>query len=190
MHDDGDRVAPYLRWAGRAHGEPARIRLVVSLGPVFLGALPVIAGGLGPRLDRRLGLASLPCRSACRIAGGVLAVAGFALGLWTVRTQLDRGHGTPLPVMPTQALLTDGPYRHSRNPMTLGAIAAYLGVAVAARSPAGIGLVLAFGAALAAYLKGFEEPELAARFGEPYRRYRRETPFLLPFPAGPVRRRS
>jgi hypothetical protein len=70
-----------------------------------------------------------------------MAAAGFALGLWTVRAQLDRGHGTPLPVMPTRQLLTDGPYRHSRNPMTLGAIVAYLGVAVAARSPAGIGLV-------------------------------------------------
>jgi protein-S-isoprenylcysteine O-methyltransferase Ste14 len=180
MKSGGDRVDPYLRWAGRAHDEPARLRVVAALGPVFLGALPVTVGGLAPRLDRRLGLAALPWPAACRTGGGVMAVAGFALGLWTVRAQLDHGHGTPLPVMPTQSLLTDGPYRHSRNPMTLGAIVAYLGVAVAARSPAGIGLVLASGAALLAYLKALEEPELAARFGEPYRRYRRETPFLLP----------
>jgi len=39
---------------------------------------------------------------------------------------LTRGRGTPLPVMPTQELLTEGPFRYSRNPMTLGTILAYL----------------------------------------------------------------
>jgi protein-S-isoprenylcysteine O-methyltransferase Ste14 len=182
MRGGRDLVGPYLRWAERAQNEPARLRVVAALGPVFLGAIPAIVVGTGPRLDRRLGLPRLPFGVACRTAGGAMAASGFALGIWTVQTQVDRGRGTPLPMMPTQALLTGGPYRLSRNPMTLGAVVAYLGVAVAARTPAGIGLVLGLVAALVAYLKGLEEPELAARFGEPYLRYRQETPFLLPSP--------
>ena len=83
-------------------------------------------------------------------------------------------------MMPTQELLTDGPFRHCRNPMTLGAILAYLGIAVTARTPAGIVLVLSFAASLLVYLKRLEEGELAERFGEAYLAYRRETPFIVP----------
>ena len=110
----------------------------------------------------------------------MLTVAGFSLGFWSVLTQLDRGRGTPLPVMPTQELLTDGPFRYCRNPMTLGAILAYLGIAITARTPAGIALVLSFAASLLVYLKRLEEGELAERFGDAYLAYKRETPFIVP----------
>ncbi len=67
---------------------------------------------------------------ACPGAGS-LAAAGCSLGFWSVCAQLDRGRGTPLPMvptmptMPTQELLTDGPFRYCRNPMTLGAVLAH-----------------------------------------------------------------
>jgi protein-S-isoprenylcysteine O-methyltransferase Ste14 len=118
-----------------------------------------------------------------RIVGGLLTVLGFSLGLWSVEVQVDRGRGTPLPVMPTQELLTEGPFRYCRNPMTLGAILAYLGMAVAARTTAGTALVLSLAASLLVYLKRLEEGELAERFGEAYLAYRRETPFIIPRPA-------
>ena len=85
-----------------------------------------------------------------------------------------------MPVLPTQELLTDGPYRYCRNPMTLGAILAYAGLAMAARTTAGTALVLALAATLLTYLKRLEEGELAERFGEAYVAYRRETPFIIP----------
>ena len=115
-----------------------------------------------------------------RIVGGLLTVLGFSLGFWSVNTQLTRGRGTPLPVMPTQELLTEGPFRYCRNPMTLGAILAYLGMAVAVRTIAGTALVLSLAASLLAYLKRLEEKELAERFGEAYLAYKRETPFIVP----------
>jgi len=83
-------------------------------------------------------------------------------------------------MMPTQELLTDGPFRYCRNPMTLGAVLAYLGIAVTSRTPVGIALVLSLATCLLVYLKRFEESELVERFGEPYRAYRRATPFLIP----------
>jgi protein-S-isoprenylcysteine O-methyltransferase Ste14 len=115
-----------------------------------------------------------------RILGGFLTVVGLSLGFWSVITQLDRGRGTPLPVVPTQELLTEGPFRYCRNPMTLGAILAYLGIAVAARTIAGTALVLSLAASLLVYLRRLEEGELAERFGEAYLVYRREVPFIIP----------
>jgi protein-S-isoprenylcysteine O-methyltransferase Ste14 len=115
-----------------------------------------------------------------RILGGLLSVLGFSLAFRSIDAQQTRGRGTPLPVMPTRELLTEGPFRYCRNPMTLGAILAYLGMAVAARTIAGTGLVLSLAASLLVYLKRLEEGELAERFGEAYLAYKRETPFIIP----------
>ena len=64
--------------------------------------------------------------------------------------------------------------------MTLGAILAYLGIAVAARTVAGTALVLSLAATLLVYIKRLEEGELAERFGAAYQAYRRATPFIIP----------
>jgi protein-S-isoprenylcysteine O-methyltransferase Ste14 len=173
-------MSRYLQWSRREHPESTRVAVLALVAPVFLGLLPALVAGAGPRLDRTLGQRPRGPRVAARILGGLLAVAGFGLGFWSVQSQLDRGRGTPLPVMPTQELLTDGPFRYCRNPMTLGAILAYLGIAIAARSPSGTGFVVAFAAALLAYLRCLEEPELAERFGDAYVDYKRSTPFIIP----------
>lgn len=178
--EPGGSVSRYSRWAQREHSETTRIATTLLAGPVFLGLLPFLVAGVGPRLDRRLGLPPLRIGRVISIFGGLLTVLGFSLGFWSVDTQLSRGRGTPLPVMPTRELLTEGPFRYCRNPMTLGAILAYLGMAVAARTVAGTALVLSLAASLLLYLKFLEEGELAERFGEAYLAYKRETPFLIP----------
>jgi len=173
-------MSRYAKWAQREHSEARRIAITLLAGPVFLGLLPFLVAGLGPRLDRRLGLPSLRIGRVNRVVGGLLMVLGFSLGFWSVVTQLDRGRGTPLPVMPTQELLTEGPFRYCRNPMTLGTILAYLGIAVGVGTVAGTGLVLSLSASLLVYLKRLEEGELAERFGEAYLAYKREVPFIVP----------
>jgi protein-S-isoprenylcysteine O-methyltransferase Ste14 len=119
-------------------------------------------------------------RSTRRIFGGLLLVIGFALGFWSVITQLDRGRGTPLPVMPTQELLTEGPFLYCRNPMTLGTILAYFGLGIGAGTITGTAFALGLGCSLVAYLKRFEEEELAERFGEAYLAYKDGVPFIIP----------
>lgn len=173
-------MSRYVQWSKRERSGERRIAVTASLAPVFLGVLPLAVAGVGPRLDRRLGLPRPAGRRASGVLGLTLAAAGFVLGFWSVYTQLDRGRGTPLPTMPTHELLTSGPFGYCRNPMTLGTILAYLGIGVAARTTAGIGLVLALAAALLTYLKRLEEPELAERFGESYVAYRQTTPFIVP----------
>jgi protein-S-isoprenylcysteine O-methyltransferase Ste14 len=173
-------MSRYSKWAQREHSAGRRIAIMLLAGPVFLVLLPFLVAEAGPRLDRRLGLRPLRIRRVNRIVGGLLLVLGFSLGFWSIITQLTRGRGTPLPVMPTQELLTGGPFRYCRNPMTLGTILAYLGISVAVGTIVGTVLVLSMAASLLVYLKRLEEGELAERFGEAYQAYRREVPFIIP----------
>jgi protein-S-isoprenylcysteine O-methyltransferase Ste14 len=170
----------YARWARTEHSGVRVTVVMAPLAPLFLGLLPLLVAGLGPRLDRRLDLPALGFGGVGRILGGLLTVLGFSLGLWSVSTQLTRGGGTPLPILPTQELLTEGPFRYCRNPMTLGTILAYAGIAIAARTSAGAAFVAALAASLLIYLKRLEEGELADRFGEAYLAYKETTPFIVP----------
>ncbi len=175
-------MSRYVRWSRTEQPEPKRIAAMIGVAPVFLGLLPALIGVVGPRIDRAVGLAPLPNSMAGRLLGAGLMMAGFSLGFWSVGTQLDRGRGTPLPIMPTQELLTDGPFRYCRNPMTLGAASAYLGIALMTGTPAGATISLSLTAVLLAYLKLLEEPELAERFGDAYLAYKGSTPFIVPRP--------
>ena len=78
-----------------------------------------------------------------------------------------------LPGGATVALIEQGPYRLSRNPLYVGLLALYLGIALLARTV--WGLVL-FPAAVLLVWWGAIRPEerfLHERFGEPYDAYRR-----------------
>ncbi len=109
-----------------------------------------------------------------------MAGAGMALVVWSVRTLYAMGKGTPAPMVPTQYLVQAGPYRWSRNPMTLGASLFYLGLAVWAGSWAIFGLVIIIFSLLLTYIYIHESRELAERFGVEYQEYRRKIPFLFP----------
>jgi len=175
-------MSRYVKWAQKEHGGGTYIVAMLLAGVVFLILLPWVIIRIGPYLDDLLGLPSIQFGAANYIIGGLLVVVGLFFGLWSNYLQLTRGRGTPLPVLPTQELLTRGPYRYCRNPMTFGTILAYLGLGVAAGTIAGILLVLVFGACLVLYLKRMEEGELAERFGEAYLQYKREVPFIIPRP--------
>lgn len=172
----------YLQWASREYTERARLVALVPLAVLFLLVLPLLLVRVAGRLDRRLRLPRLSARRAGRVAGASLGVAGLALGLWSIASQVTVGSGTPLPMMPTQRLVVEPPFTLCRNPMTLGTVLAGLGIGVWIGSFSAIGIVMALGAALLAYVRLVEEKELEARFGQDYLDYKRSTPFLLPRP--------
>lgn len=178
----GPGVDRFRRWARRELS--TRQRLLAILPQVVLVYLlvPAAVVVLGPRVDRRLGLPAFGVGALEVTAGTVLALAGAALSLWADYTQHARGRGTPTPLAPTQELVVEGPYRHTRNPMITGGTLFFLGVGLLAGTTTGLLVAVAFLAVQVVYIKAVEERELAARFGDDYRAYRASTPFLLPRP--------
>lgn len=166
------------------HSERVRAVVLVLLAPIFLIALPVLFTGLGALLDQQLQWPPVPPLPVNLILGLPMVLSGGALGLWSNHRLFTTGRGTPLPVMPTQELIVEAPYTRTRNPMALGAIVMYLGVAVLIQSLGAVLVVLLCAAALLAYIRLFEERTTAARFGQAYLDYRRRTPFLVPRPPG------
>ena len=173
-------MSRYLKWAKKEHSEVARIIALLPAGILFLILLPYLLLVVSPSLDARLGMDRLNPSLASLIIGGILFVVGLVFAQWSIYCQFTRGRGTPLPVIPTQRLLTTGPFKYCRNPMTLGTILAYLGLSLAAATSVGILIVAALAGLLLVYLKRMEEKELAERFGEEYLEYRREVPFIIP----------
>lgn len=85
-----------------------------------------------------------------------------------------------MPLMATQKLIIQPPYTYCRNPMALGAIGVYLGVAILFRSMGAAILVLFVASWLLIYIKRVEEREMQIRFGQEYLAYKRRTSFLIP----------
>jgi protein-S-isoprenylcysteine O-methyltransferase Ste14 len=116
----------------------------------------------------------------------VIAFLCFVIGIpWlaaSIAYQHWRGDGTPFPLVPTRQLVTEGPYRYTRNPMALGAIFWLLGWAFLSKSLCALVVgVGGFGSLVLGYDFFIEEKELSKRFGKAYDEYRKKTPFLFPF---------
>jgi protein-S-isoprenylcysteine O-methyltransferase Ste14 len=169
-----------LKQTSREYGPKPRLALLAVAGVIFIIILPLALLRLGGWLDRALGWPALSYPPANAILGGLMALAGWLLGLWTNYVQFTLGRGTPVPVMATQKLLICPPYSYCRNPMALGAIVAYLGVSVVAGSLGAALLWLLGAVVLLTYIRLVEEKEMVARFGEEYLAYRRRVPFIIP----------
>lgn len=172
----------YLRWAGKKHSLRRRLAATLPAGLLFVGLIPLTLAWLGPRADRALGLPPFPHGPAVLPAAALLVAAGGFFALWTVYVQFARAEGTPLPMMPTQRLLTDGPFAWCRNPMTFGTVSVYLGLSLAVGAWSALALVALGAALLLSYIRRVEEAELGLRFGADYLQYRERTPFFLPRP--------
>jgi len=131
--------------------------VVLGLGADYLFALP----GL-PRAEEAGGL----------WLGLAFGGSGLFLILWAARC-LDRAGTAIVPYRPSKVLVTEGPYRRSRNPIYLGMALIYLGVVCATASLSVlvlfplVFLVMEFGVIRR------EERYLTRRFGQKYLAYTR-----------------
>ncbi len=170
----------YLKWSQKKYSLKQRLLALIPAGLLFVIFLP---GGLiilSGYLDRWLDLPPLDMGDFNTLLAMLLIAGGFGLALWSIQSQLSIGHGTPLPMMATQKLIITKPFNYCRNPMALGTILGYLGIAIWAESLAAVGLILLVSAILLAYIKKYEEEEMAMRFGAEYTAYKKSTPFLIP----------
>ena len=103
--------------------------------------------------------------------GATLAFGGLWLVVHSIGLFMRLGRGTLAPWDPTQALVGDGAYRHSRNPMKAGLFLILAGETLMARSTALLVWFACFVLVNAVYIRLHEETGLRARFGEQYRDY-------------------
>jgi protein-S-isoprenylcysteine O-methyltransferase Ste14 len=159
-------------------GLSARTR--AALGSLlFLFVAPGVVAGLVPWLLTR-GWESSDPPLVLVLIGVLLIAGGLAMLLPAFARFAWEGLGTPAPVAPTQRLVVGGLYRHMRNPMYVAVAALIIGQALLLGSTMLLLYALAFMAAVAAYVRFYEEPVLEARYGEQYERYRRAVPAWRP----------
>src|SRR5215510_1150141 len=102
--------------------------------------------------------------------GVVCVLVSCPLALLTLRA-LSRAHTPVDPMKPTTALVTEGPFRYSRNPIYVALTLLYVGVALLINA---LWILLLVVPALVALRYGViarEEAYLTRKFGDAYRQY-------------------
>jgi protein-S-isoprenylcysteine O-methyltransferase Ste14 len=171
-----DKLIKYLvARAGKEYSAGYRAMATVLGATLFIAGWPALVWFLG------LGGTEIVFPpSAASILGALFFVAGIPWVIWSVFWQLSKGKGTPVPVVPTKEFLPSGPYRYCRNPMMLGFFLYLAGwAAVFNRTGSWVAAAVLM-AVLVLEIKLIEEKELAERFGDTYREYKKKTPFLIP----------
>jgi protein-S-isoprenylcysteine O-methyltransferase Ste14 len=147
----GDEGGPGVRWP-----PPLLYIAVLAVGIILGWAFPVPL---------------LPPATAW-IVGGIVTAAGIAVGpLWGIPT-LHRAHTTVRPDRAATTLVTDGPFRYSRNPLYLSLTLIYAGIAIIAGSLWALLLLIPVVAFMSLFVIRREEAHLERAFGEEYVRYR------------------
>jgi protein-S-isoprenylcysteine O-methyltransferase Ste14 len=109
------------------------------------------------------------------VARVLLGAAGIGAGLWLAYAAIaqQRAAGTNIEVdRPSECIVTDGFYRHSRNPIYIGLFVFYLGCALLGDSLWVLGLVVPLFAVMRFGVVAREERYLERKFGSVYTDYR------------------
>jgi protein-S-isoprenylcysteine O-methyltransferase Ste14 len=155
MHDYADVVVkPPLLFAG-----------ALVLGCLLSWLIP-LGPGLGSANGRALAV------------GGGLAVIGFALSALSVR-EFRRAGTSVVPGDPSTTLVDNGPYRFSRNPIYIGFVILYFGLAIVLTSAWMLLLLVPVLIVLQRGVVEREEAYLQEKFGEVYWRYQTRVPRWL-----------
>jgi protein-S-isoprenylcysteine O-methyltransferase Ste14 len=116
----------------------------------------------------------LPLRGLIgRVVGAVLILFWLTLTIWSVR-RFRASRTSLVPVRSTTALVIEGPYRFTRNPMYLGLLMLYVGTACWFGLLWPLLLAPALVAVVQVFVIGREERYLTRKFGDEYRRYQRQ----------------
>lgn len=107
--------------------------------------------------------------------GAILVATGLTILVQSMRT--FSAHGTNVPTSePSTALVTDGPYVYSRNPIYVGLSFIYLGLAVAIDSLWIMALLIPLLVVMTQGVIAREERYLEGKFGDAYLTFKQQTP--------------
>lgn len=161
--------------------------LTIALAPiVWLVALPAVHAGIPwalSHLGPRYGWTDVG-PSGWNLLGYVPVAAGAILLVWIMMFELSQNRNLPerVPIDWSPAfLMTGGPYALSRNPMYVGELALWLGLAVLYGSPAVLAGFVVW-VAVMRRLAVREEVGLEVAYGDLYRRYKTHVPRWIGLP--------
>jgi len=155
---------------------------------LFLVMAPGVVAGLVPWLLTGWHVGR-PYPVAVRIVGVVLIGAGAGVLIYAFAQFVVEGRGTPAPPAPTVQLVVRGLYRYVRNPMYLAVLAVVAGQALLLSRPVLLAYAAAVSAAFVAFVRWYEQPTLARRYGAQYEAYLRDVPGWWPRLPHPRRKR-
>jgi protein-S-isoprenylcysteine O-methyltransferase Ste14 len=162
-----------------------RYLLLIPSSVFFFIAVPLFTLHSGRLINETFILELNMWPNASAAMGVLFLLLGGYFVLESIRVLLVTGGGIPLgdliPSDQSEALVRDGVYSLTRNPMLFGYLLALSGggLLISSFSTTFI-FPLLYTALWTAWIKGREEPALERRFGDEYHRYREETPFLVP----------
>ncbi|MGH7863706.1 MAG: methyltransferase family protein, partial [Candidatus Binataceae bacterium] len=107
----------------------------------------------------------------------VVGLAIVAAGVWlmSIAMKLFSTAGTNVPThLPVTALVTDGPYRYTRNPIYVALTLIYVGLAVLANTMWALVLLVPVLAVMHYGVVAREEAYLERKFGADYAKYREQ----------------
>ena len=120
------------------------------------------------------------------VVGALLVVVGLATSVWSIVYMRCKGNGNPMDAFGhelaprTVHLMTDGPYRLSRNPMLTGTFVYLSGICVWLLTWQSLVVFVIFIAIMLVQVRT-EEKRLRRDFGEEYEEYCKRVGRFLPF---------
>jgi protein-S-isoprenylcysteine O-methyltransferase Ste14 len=159
--------------AGKAKRSPLARGLILATASALVLALALGAFWLDGRLSLRL-------PAALRWPGLAALACGLALIAWAEVTLLRVVRSTGAFGDPPGTLVAQGPYRHVRNPIYIGAFGVLLGLSWWRSSPTLLVLALGFLPVMHLFVTRSEEPATRRRLGAQYDDHLRRVPRWLP----------
>ena len=133
--------------------------------------LPGMVAGYIPWRSFGVSQVQLDFTNPLHLLGLAIVAVGLALLAACIWDFARRGRGTLSPLDPPKELVVQGLYRYMRNPMYVAVSLIILGEALLARSTSLVLYWAVFFAIVNIFVRFYEEPALAAQFGESYMRY-------------------
>jgi protein-S-isoprenylcysteine O-methyltransferase Ste14 len=149
---------------GKAELKLPALPPIIFFGPVFLGALIHVFIWNGEVIGGTIGL----------VIGLMLITVGVLLMYWSWITMRRFGEH-PEPGVPTETLVTTGPFKRTRNPIYSGFLLISAGFAISLNAMAILVSVFFGVALLTALVIRREEAYLLREFGDIYTKYENRT---------------